>query len=254
MWRKLKYVMWLSILLVGQSWAGVCQMPALSFEPSILGVAYSEERQKIQYCEWHSAVRDETQKEVIYAAVDGSIIAKKSVDYQNTLTRPTFLQVDFRDGERRSARYNAEQDSWLLEYQKDNKTPLDKVALASEEVDVLGEGFVWAVRNHWDRLIAGEPVLVNFGSTVHQRKLALRVRKRTSDQCGVSVGTLQQCFWVEPANAFLRLFVGRLTLVFNESQQLDQYVGVTNIQDETGKSQTLSIRYQYAQSLSAQEH
>ena len=226
------------------AWLSVCTPPAMSAPAVIVGEARGAD-DNVVYCEWYTDRDEQQHQQVIYADTGGEVIARKSLTFEPSLATPQFEQVNVITGEKREARFDAVTGRWQLSYRAHQQASLQMASIPRDEISVIDAGFVGAVQLHWASLQAGEKVTVEFGSTVFQKALALRVKRVSPGQCSLALGSGEQCIWVEAGNFLVRLFVARLELAFDRSKQLTQFKGVVNIQTAQGETQSLHIRYHY---------
>ena len=206
-----------------------------------VGVARSDRDSPVLYCEYHTQV-GESRVQVAYYSPEGNRFAEKTLNYGADLSQPEFVQHDQRTGEMHKANYS--NGHWRLYYQESRDSQLQQAKLDKKDVDVVDAGFDHSVRQYWDRLHTGDKIAVDFASTVFQRSLALRIGRKSSERCPQVKGG-STCLWVEADNAFVRLFVDPLQLVYNDSKQLLLFQGVVNIQNHEGDKQSAFIRYYY---------
>lgn len=235
------------------SWSVVMSGPcapdqADASPPEIVGVAKDIESGKLLYCEWHGSPDSQGNALVRYVTGEGEVFVEKQIDYKTGLNTPEIEQLDKRSGElhriERTDGGDGGQSSWLLTYRETADATPQQTRLSDREVDVVDAGFDHRVRAEWSRLVAGEKVAVQFASTVYQRSLPLRMVKRPARDCELT-DEQSLCFWVEPNNFLVRMFVDQLRLSYDQEQRLRRFEGVVNIQNAEGGKQSAVIDYAY---------
>lgn len=210
----------------------------------IIGVAFNS-RHEFLYCEYFSQV-GEHQIYVNYTR-NGGAFASKELDYSSNSFIPTVKQIDQRTGETRIAK--TDQHQVQLSYQASAGKKVEISNLAIEDVDMVDAGFDTFVKAHWDRLIAGESLSINFGSIAHLKSLPLRIKSLPINKCSQQKNAppAQHCFSVDIDNSLLRLLLSNIKISYDNNKRLVQFSGVVNLQDDLQKSQTATINYFYKQ-------
>lgn len=235
------------------SWTAILSSPCApnnkdDAPPEIIGIARDAVSGALLYCEWHGSPDADGNALVRYVTGEGELFAEKRVAYATGLTTPEIEQIDKRSGElhriERSDRGSGGQSGWLLTYRETADATPQQTRLSDREVDVIDAGFDHRVRAEWARLVAGERVAVQFASTVYQRSLPLRMVQRPARDCELS-DEQNLCFWVEPNNFLVRLFVDQLRLSYDPERRLRRFEGVVNIQNAQGEKQSAVIDYAY---------
>lgn len=178
---------------------------------------------------------------------DKKAFASKELKYAADKTKPSVLQKDFRFGEVRQA--EAAEQKITLYYQENNNTKSSSAVLVSKDVNVIDAGFDNFLRIHWDELQSGKTLSINFASIAHLKTLPLRISHQPLAKCAKEVNTKKStyCFYVEIDNAFLRMLLGNIKLIYDEQQRLEEFNGVVNILSEKESNQTAKIHYYYRQ-------
>jgi hypothetical protein len=211
----------------------------------IVGIARNS-RKDFLYCEWFTKVSD--QKFTANYVQDSAVFAVKNLDFSTHPFIPTVTQTDYRTGElRASSILNRE---IKLEYRENENQKHETKSLPVNEVDVLDAGFNDFVRAHWDRLIAGEALPVNFGSIAHLKTLPLLISAKPTLKCKNNINKETQqapyCFTVEINNRLLRLLIGNIKISYDKQRRLEEFDGMVNIQDDSQKTQSAIIHYYYS--------
>lgn len=177
---------------------------------------------------------------------DKKVFASKELKYATDPTMPTVLQKDFRFGEVRQA--EVAEEKIKLYYQANSDKRNSSASIARKNVDVIDAGFDNFVRIHWDELQSGKTISINFASIAHLKALPLRISSRPLGKCDRNVSGTQStiyCFYVEIDNAFLRMLLGNIKLVYDHQRRLEEFNGVVNILSEKESNQTATIHYYY---------
>jgi len=178
---------------------------------------------------------------------DKKIFASKKFNYTSDATRPSVLQKDFRFGEIRQA--DVIEQKIELHYQANSDKKNSRATLAYKDVDVIDAGFDNFVRAHWDELQSGKTLSISFASMAHVKALPLRVSSQPVSKCDKDINktTATYCFYVEIDNAFLRMLLGNIKLIYDQQHRLEEFNGVVNILSEKEANQTATIHYYYRQ-------
>jgi len=221
----------------------------------IIGEAKSMQTENLLYCEYHftggempSSRGSETHKFIKYYDPNDQLIADKSIDYASGLLSPSVTQNDYRHGEMRIVKQR-DTSRFSMSYRKPNveEKPQSVMVKASPSL-VIDAGFDDAIRQSWDRLMAGEKTVFSFASPVHARTVGLRVKKTDRKDCGnVDYQKESQvCYRIGAASTVLSMFFKPLALVYDkDTQRLVRFAGQVNITTIAGKTQSAVINYRY---------
>lgn len=232
-----------SLILASSFWpAEVIQQCAPSSEAIIVAIAENAKHEHL-YCEIFTQHDKKVHANYTF---NSTVIATKELDYTISLNNPQVKQKDLRTGERREATIN-EKDITLL-YQEKSTSKTEKETFPLMESDATDAGFNNFIITHWDELLAGKTVPLDFASISHQRLLPLKISLKSADKCALkkAAAAAPICFWVDIDNAFLRLLIGNIKLSYDDERRLIQYDGIVNINDSKGKTQHAVIHYYYA--------
>ena len=236
-----------SLLFIGALWSDVVTQNCMNIpeDANIVGVAVSRDEKEFLYCEYFYLDQSNNQAMVDYVDQQGNKFAKKIVKYENDQLRPDVTQEDFRIGELRKVWRNDK--NFIVSYRKNSSKKKNIQNLEVNNVDIVDAGFDAYIRENWDALVKGESLSAGFASVPHLKTIALRLNaKKMSDCPEPSQKGEYKCFWVNIDNMLLRLFTGKLRLVYNNKKQLIIFEGIVNIKSEKGKNQNAEIRYDYA--------
>jgi hypothetical protein len=232
------------MLLTAAIWPSAVTEYCSPFDKTLMvGVAKSTNGNFL-YCE---LVDQTSQHELkIDYVKDKKVFASKELKYATDTTMPSVLQKDFRFGEVRKAEVTEEKIK--LHYQASRDENNSSAAIARKDVDVVDAGFDNFVRIHWDELQSGKILSINFASMAHLKTLPLRISSQPLEKCGRDVNktpSTHYCFYVEIDNAFLRMLLGNIKLVYDHQRRLEEFNGVVNILSEKESNQTATIHYYY---------
>ncbi|MDZ7784596.1 MAG: hypothetical protein U5K56_17200 [Halioglobus sp.] len=190
-------------------------------QAEVVGRAEELDSGRFLYSEHYRCGEDDLHCEVEYRDPQGDVIARKSLDYSDSLYAPEVVMRDLR---------------------RDETTVVD---MTPREDLVVDAGFDNFVRSRWDRLAAGETVRFSFRVVNIDRMLSMKARARDDADCKDE--TL--CIDVEVDSFFLGLLTDPIELTYaRDSRRLLRFSGVSNLKAPDGGRQTVDIRYEYADS------
>ncbi len=170
-----------------------------------------------------------------YIGANGKVIATLISDYSKGVALPVYEFHDLRSGHREGIRF---QDGGFLVYFSEPKKA-EKSAPIKETKDVFaGQGWNYYLVDH----------LADIEKQDLQLKLIL---PSELDSYTFKVSKIKSNNEIIEArlglnNWLLRLIAPNLRLVYNKAQKrLMEYEGVSNVVDDDGKKQTVTIRYTY---------
>ncbi|WP_146907343.1 hypothetical protein [Arenimonas daejeonensis] len=181
---------------------------------------------RLLYRETHwSAGADDPRRLVLYRCADGRPFARKRVLAQGSPQAPDFELVDARDGYREGVRTRNGRREVLAGEAVDNPAgvPLDVPGNG-----VIDAGFDAAVRRHWDRLMAGETVRLQFLMPSRQRFYPVRVQRDTGlDWQGVPAERLRM-----QLDLWFGFVVPPIMVTYaRDDQRLLEFAGTGNLRD-----------------------
>lgn len=209
---------------------------------SIVGSARQLETDDLLYCEYFYPQEDSEKVIVEYRDLNQQVLVRKVLDYSSGDTQPSVYQEDFRHGELRKVEFTAK-DRLSVRYRKANAEKVKEAELPLGENTVIDAGFDYAVRKHWQELMANESVKINFLSPVHLRTIRLTI-SLSDKSCGQRSD--ETCLSIRPSNPILNWLVKPLILVYNnDTQRLVSFEGSVNITSEVGETLSAKIIYHY---------
>jgi hypothetical protein len=175
---------------------------------------------------------------VLYRCVDGTLFARKRVEYGADPAAPTFALEDARFGYREGVRREAQ--ALVAFVRRDRQARERNEPIAAAPSLVIDAGFDEFVRAHWERLQQGEALPLDF--LVPSRLETLRFK--LSRVAGATLGG-------EPASVFrlglsglLGLFAPSLEVSYRDrDRRLMRFAGLTNVRAD--RDENLSARIDF---------
>lgn len=235
-----------SMLLTAAIWpSSVMDYCSPTDKTIIIGVA-TVSNGNFLYCE---LVDQPNQQELnIVYIKNKKFFASKKLNYTSNPKTPSVLQKDFRFGEIRQA--DTTEKEITLHYQANSNKKNLSANISRKDVDVVDAGFDNFIRIHWDELQQGKTLSINFASMAHLKALPLRISSQPLEKCARNsdkTTSAHYCFYVEIDNAFLRMLLGNIKLIYDQQHRLEEFNGVVNILSEKESNQTAKIHYYYRQ-------
>ncbi|MEH6549208.1 MAG: hypothetical protein V7711_08950 [Pseudomonadales bacterium] len=219
---------------------------ALAEAPRAIGSAFSPQTGELLYRELHYGQAGLPIDKVTYVDPAGNTVAIKQLDFSRGDLSPVFTLQDLRRDLVLGARFSG--DAMQLSRQEGQKTPQLSELFDSENI-VIDAGFDGFVRQRWDQL--GENRRLDFDYAFPSRLKTVKLSIREVD-CD---STLREwtCFEIEPSNWLVSVLLPAIVLAYDSgTRRLRNYRGLSNISDNTGKSQQVDIFYQYPDEADAQ--
>lgn len=203
-----------------------------------IGYAYSlgADDEEFLYMEQHEEWMENgriTRSTVTYRDADGSVIAKKNLDFSKDPSSPEFRLNGIANGHVEGAsRKNGE---FIVFFRKSDDHELVEKAVTLPEQAIIDGGFDRFIEKNWNALLKGEvfdrPFLVpSFGKFV-DFKIYLD-RATGSDAV----------FVLETASLLLRLLSEKIEVTYSrENAALKRYVGISNIRDRQGENYEVRV-------------
>lgn len=167
------------------------------------------------------------------------ILARKTITFGQNRTAPNFRLEDLRSGYIEGAQ--AVPGGFKLYVRKDSASPVKEKVVPIPAPAVIDGGFDYFVRDNFSRLAGGERMTIHFGSSFQQDFFRFDVY-RTGE--GEFKGRKAVFFNVEVTNFILKGLVDPIKLVYDaSSKRLLSFSGVSNVNDETGRSYRARIDF-----------
>jgi len=210
----------------------------LTFEE---GIASNPDSHAELYREQHWLRSDgdhPTERLVLYRCPDGTLFGRKQVDYRQSATAPAFHFEDSRSGYREGLRQGATPTVFV---RSSSGAPEKSAALSPQQL-VVDAGFDEFIREHWQPLLAGRAVPLDFAVPARLESIGFTVRR---------IGQLQIAG--EPAWIFrlqlgglLGWLVPHIDVFYGQaSRRLLRFEGLSNLRDDQGDAQ-LTTRIDFA--------
>jgi len=223
-----------SLLLFSSSWS-LANAPS-----SAVGQAFSLETGDLVYTEKHIKL-DNAQHQVIYSEPDGTVFARKQIDFSNSLIRPSFQQVNDRNGEAIAVKQAGER--FLVKYRQQNGSEAKEDTVADKPNMVIDAGFDAFVRQYWQPLLSGKAMDIEY--LVPSKRTTFSFRFQLAD-CLAETPSSAVCFTLSPVSWLVKMAVDPIVVAYDtSSQRLLRFTGRANISNAAGKYQSVDIRYQY---------
>jgi hypothetical protein len=174
-----------------------------------------------------------------YKDTNGKVFAKKRIVFQKSATKADFKLEDFRDGYIEGAEVTGNQIKFV--YRKNEKEDIKEAVITAPNNAVLDGGFDYFVLENWDFILAGNKKILNLCAPSQQDCFKFVVFKTgETKRKGQDVVSMK----VELNNPILSAFVKPILLVYaKDTKKLLQYDGISNINNEDGKSHVVRITY-----------
>jgi hypothetical protein len=170
---------------------------------------------------------------VLYLCGDGAAFARKQVDYSVSTTAPAFELVDARSGYREGARHEADRVA-LFAIEARGRERAGNVDLA--DTLVIDAGFDEFVRRHWDALLGGERVHLDFALPARANAYRFMVQ-RHGDRPGELVLRLQLRGW-------LAWLAPNIDVAYSlADRRLLRYEGPSNLREPAGRQAVVRIDF-----------
>ncbi len=222
---------------------GTERTPAVEGVPaSYSGTAYDPSTGKALYIEEHREIREGGRRirmTTEYRDPSGRLIVKRFVSFEQHPTVPEFRTEDLRSGYIEGSEPSG--DSVRLYWRRSWSDPMQEKAVKIPGPAAVDAGFNNFVQSRWDRLMRGETATFNFGVPFALDYFAFRVyREREEQRNGRRLVTMV----CDIDNFLLRLFVKPIVLTYDaDVRRLVSYEGISNINNDDGKSYTVRIVY-----------
>ncbi|MDX1755011.1 MAG: hypothetical protein R3175_03025 [Marinobacter sp.] len=229
------------------AWAVCPGLQAMTANQQFVGRAYGETGELL-YEEHHllegrceSGQWTPDRHTVRYLAPDGQApFATKTLHYSRSLLRP---EVDFhqpRWNERLLIGYDSDDNATITWRKGDHQKEQANFPPTADLV--FDAGFDHLVRQSWDRLRRGQPVMFRFLAPTRGRSydFLLEADQPTTDDGGMEVV-------IRPEGWVTRLLVAPIELRYDQRGFLVRFDGLTNIRQTAEANFNASIRYQLQQ-------
>lgn len=182
---------------------------------------------------------------ILYKDASGKVFGSKYIEFKNNPELPTFKTEDFRDGYTEGADVKGKQVRLFAKRKTEDE--LQERTYTPKTPAVMDGGFDYFVRNNWDQLAAGERMRFHFVAPIQLDDYQFAVEKvREGDWKGRKALYLK----LEIDNFILKKVVNPFLLVYDfQTRRILQFDGLSNINDENGKSLKVKITYDYPKDI-----
>lgn len=170
-----------------------------------------------------------------YRAPDGELIANMRSDYSRSLAMPTYVFEDLKRNYREGLCW---QDGTYVIFHRDGNEPEKTSKLFSDSRVFSCQGWHYYLINNLD-LLETDNIILNLVLPSELRPFPFVVKKLVSDESRVSA-ELSLRHWL------FRHFAPKLRLEYDkQKRRLVEFQGVSNILNQAGDRQEVTIRYKY---------
>lgn len=186
-----------------------------------------------------------THSEISYKDAKGVEFGKKHIEFFPNTNLPTFRTDDFRDGYVEGAEVKGK--SVKLFFRRKMEDPISEKTIVPRQPAVMDGGFDYFVRENWESLASGERMAFRFLAPVQLDDYAFAVEKIKEDTWK---GRAALFLRLEIDNFVLKRIVNPFLLVYDyKTKRILQFDGLSNINDEKGKSLRVRIVYDYPKEI-----
>ena len=180
----------------------------------------------------------------LYSLPDNTPLAIKEVDFTCNPTSPSFTLTDMETGYIEGVKRTSNENQ-VLSYQGEVEEKLE----IPKGINIFDAGFDNTIKLHWDTLISGETLKVNYLFARDNKFLTLRLKK-TNPPKNVSLtpNSNEVFFKISANNLIFRLLSSPLFVGYDqESRTLKYYAGPSNLPMMEQQKEIL-IRYRNSNS------
>lgn len=181
---------------------------------------------------------------VRYLRPDNTLIAEKKISFGKSKIAPDYQFKDLRDGyEERMQRISA--TSARIGARRKSNTSLKERTIVVPTPMVADGGFDYFIREYWSSL-EKQAQVVSFVVPIENDYFRFKIYKVT-DLTFSGVDAVK--FRMQIDSALLNIFAESIDVIYDKrSQRLLHYRGISNINDETGRSYRVKIDFDYSES------
>jgi hypothetical protein len=204
-------------------------------------LAYDLKTGSLLYRELHRVERTADgsgRRTVLYRCPGGEPFARKVVDYGDDPTSPVFELIDRRLGYREGVREGAA--GYEVFVQESSDEAEETAPLPRIEGLVADAGFDDFVKRNWDALLAGETQRFPFLVPSTLDAIEFKVRKHDEIVIGGETATVIRL----SLGAWYAFLLPHIDVVYaNETRQLRQFSGISNVRDLDGDNYKVRIEF-----------
>jgi hypothetical protein len=175
-----------------------------------------------------------------YRNQQNKLLSQRVMIFKDDLTKPKFELKDFRSGYVEGSEVLSNNE--VKVYTRKNKeSELEEKILNPEEPFVIDGGLTYFFIKNWKRLMNNETVEFNFIAPARLDYFRFRVSKNSIINIGGRRGLQLK---LEINSFILRAFVDPIYITYDlETQKILNYKGISNINNEQGKSYSVQIDF-----------
>lgn len=212
---------------------------------AVSGSAYSLKNGKLVYRELFTKLDENNEVHVSYAKPDGTVFARKVLNYATEVFQPGVVFTDDRDDETVSATFDA--GKLLLTHKvkgdSQTKTLYDTLKLV---IDAGSDAFI---QQSWNKLVAGKKVEYELADARHlgTEKLVIKMIDESATPLAYKgAAPTWKYFRVDTANKLSSVFSQPIYYAYEpEGKFLMRYQGRANIDSDTGDFWEVRVEYEY---------
>ena len=185
----------------------------------------------------------------LYSLPDNTPLAIKEVDFICNPTSPQFILTDLETGYVEGVQWITDGNQ-VFSYQGDIKEKLE----VPDGISIFDAGFDNTIKLHWDTLISGKSLKVNYLFARDNKFLALRLKKTDLPKSiDLRANPGDVFFRISANNLIFRMLSSPLFVGYDqETRTLKYYAGPSNLPMMEEEKKIL-IRYRNSESLTAQQ-
>lgn len=234
----------LSVLLIAAAFLGLNDSGASASDVKRYSSrAFNTKDGRFLYSEFHEEKFNNkriTESITKYKDSGNNLLSERIMTFEKDLTKPKFVLKDFRSGYIEGSELLP--NNRVRVYTRDSfEDPLEEKVLKVEEPFVIDGGLTYFFRENWDRLLNNETIEFNFIAPAKLDYFRFRVSKNSI----VTIGDRKGMQLKLEINSFvLRAFVDPILITYAfDNKDILFYKGISNINDERGKSHSVEIDF-----------
>ena len=207
------------------------------------GEAYNSKNKEFLYTDNHSEfikMGKHVSSIIEYKDKSGKTFATKKINFEKNPHLPDFTLEDSRDGYLEGASLNGNQIT--LKHRKNSQSVLEEKVFDLPENPVVDGGFDYFIKDNWLKLQDGQKLTFHIfaPSKLNYYRFKIVLTKKAQFK-----GKQSYYFKVDLDN-ILGLFLPSVYVVYDaETKRIVHYEGISNINDESGKSYFVRIVYNH---------
>lgn len=206
-------------------------------------IAKDLKENKLLYKEFHEEkfIGNKIEQSITqYKDLSGNLISKRVMSFFDDLTKPNFKLEDYKSGYVEGAELLSKNKVRVFT-RKDFNSKLEEEILTVDEPFVIDGGLTYFFRNNWNDLMNGKTKIFNFIAPAKLDYFKFRVSNNSIITVGSKKGMQLK---LEPNSFIIRAFVDPILITYAlDTKEILSYKGISNINDENGKSHLVEINY-----------